>query len=189
MKRDKRQRLDWMPDSTSDRDFLVGSEQNRLRRIGILAALIGLVTDQASKLWLLFGYAIEQNQPIRVTPFFDIIAVWNYGISYGLFQQNSVLGQWVLLAVTGIALIFLCLWLWRAENRLSALSLGLIIGGAIGNGIDRMAYGAVFDFASFHFQSFSWYIFNAADVWIVAGVIGLLYDGFVSRPEKATNHE
>jgi len=165
------------------------SDLRAWRRAGLAAAFIGLITDQVSKLWLLFGYRIEQNQPIEVAPFFDIIAVWNYGISYGLFQQDSDLGRWVLLAITAAALVFLGRWLWRAESLVSALGLGLVIGGAIGNGIDRIAYGAVFDFASFHFRSFSWYIFNIADVWIVAGVAGLLYDAFVGSPEKATNRD
>jgi len=160
-----------------------------LRRIGVLAAVFGLVTDQASKLWLLFVADIERTQPIEVAPFFDLIAVWNLGISYGLLQQDSDLGRWILLAVTAVALVFLGFWLWRANSTLSAVSLGLIVGGAIGNGIDRLAYGAVFDFASFHIQSFSWYIFNVADIWIVAGVAGLLYDAFIGSPEKATNRD
>jgi len=160
-----------------------------LRRIGALIALIGLAVDQASKLWLLFGYGIEDNQPIEVLPFFDLVAVWNYGISYGLLQQDSNLGRWLLLAVTGLALAFLGFWMWRAQNRIAALSLGLIIGGALGNGIDRIAYGAVFDFAYFHIYGFSWYIFNMADVWIVAGVAGLLYDAFANSPEKAIKRD
>ena len=165
------------------------SNEQTMRRAGWLAALIGLATDQASKIWLLFFANIEQNQPFEVLPFLDIIAVWNYGISYGLFQQDTDIGRWILLAITAAALVFLYLWLRRADSWSSALGLGLIIGGAIGNGIDRVAYGAVFDFASFHIQTFSWYIFNLADVWIVAGVVGLLYDVASNSPEKATNRD
>jgi signal peptidase II len=105
---------------------------------------------------------------------------WNTGISYGLFRQEGPLGQWALLALKAIAAVLLWIWLTRASSRLTALSLGLIIGGAVGNAIDRLAYGAVADFVLFHITtetfSFQWYVFNLADVAIVAGVIGLIYD-------------
>lgn len=160
-----------------------------LRRLGLLVAAIGLVSDQAVKLWLLFGLDMQNRPPIELLPFFDVVAVWNYGISYGLFQQESDLGRAVLLGITVVALVFLIYWLWQAGSRVAAISLGLVIGGAIGNGIDRAVYGAVYDFAHFHIGSFSWYIFNLADVWIVAGVAGLLYDAFTTSPEKATNRD
>ena len=159
------------------------------RRIGFAAAVIGLILDQGSKLWLLFGYGLEARQPLEILPFLDFIVVWNYGISYGLFQQSTETGQLILLAITGAALVFLAIWLWRAHSLAAALGLGIIIGGAIGNGIDRFAYGAVFDFAHFHIGTFSWYIFNLADTWIVVGVAILLYDTLQARPEKATNRD
>jgi signal peptidase II len=100
-----------------------------------------------------------------------------------LFQTQGPVGQWVLLALKAGAVILLCLWLARAKNRLTALALGLIIGGAFGNAIDRLAYGWVADFVFFHIYTdswrFKWYVFNLADVAIVAGVIGLLYDSLV----------
>ena len=151
-----------------------------LTGLGICAALAALVIDQAVKLWLLNVYDIESNGAFAVTPFFDVVEVWNKGISYGLFWQESELGQWALLALKIVAVVLLWIWLSRITIRLSALSLGLIIGGAIGNAIDRVAYGAVFDFAHFHITTsgwnFSWYVFNLADVAIVVGVAGLLYD-------------
>jgi signal peptidase II len=108
------------------------------------------------------------------------VLAWNTGISYGLFRQEGPLGQWALLVLKLIAAALLWIWLARASSRLTALSLGLIIGGAVGNAIDRLAYGAVADFVLFHITtesfSFQWYIFNLADVAIVAGVVGLLYD-------------
>jgi signal peptidase II len=95
------------------------------------------------------------------------------------------LGQWALLALKAIAVILLWIWLARTSSRLTALSLGLIIGGAIGNAIDRFAYGAVADFVLFHLTtasfSFKWYVFNLADVAIVAGVVGLLYETLLDR--------
>ena len=126
---------------------------------------------------------------MRLGPFFDFVLTRNPGISYGLFQTQSALGQWVLLAVKAVAVLLLWLWLTRAHGRLTALSLGLIIGGAVGNAIDRLAYGWVADFVFFHITTaswrFDWYVFNLADVAIVAGVIGLLYESLVgATPQK-----
>ena len=148
-------------------------------RIGIATALLTLVLDQVTKLQALFVYDLPEREPVRLTPFLDLIVVWNYGISYGLFQQNTELGRWVLVAVSLAAALALSVWIRRASGRLLAASLGLIVGGALGNAIDRVAYGAVFDFIHLHVGSFSWYVFNVADAAIVAGVVGLLYDSFV----------
>jgi signal peptidase II len=123
-------------------------------------------------------------------PFFDLVLTRNTGISYGLFQTEGALGQGVLLAVKAAAVVLLWVWMAHARDWLTALSLGLIIGGAIGNAIDRLAYGWVADFVHFHITAgtwrFSWYVFNLADVAIVAGVIGLLYDSLMGeRAAKA----
>jgi len=135
-------------------------------------------------------FDLAANGPLRLGPFFDFVLTRNTGISYGLFQSSGPLGQWVLLAVKAAAVVLLWIWLARARDRLTALSLGLIIGGALGNAIDRLAYGWVADFVYFHVTTadwrFSWYVFNLADVAIVAGVIGLLYDSLVGeRAAKA----
>ena len=153
-----------------------------LTALGLMAALAALLLDQGSKLWLLFVYDLGARGAVALTPFFDLVLVWNLGISYGLFPTESALGQWVLLLFKLVAVILLWIWMTRVTSRWSALSLGLIIGGAIGNGIDRIAYGAVADFAHFHITTatwnFSWYVFNLADVAIVVGVAGLLYESF-----------
>jgi signal peptidase II len=148
-------------------------------RLGALTALATLVLDQASKLFLLFAYELPIREPLVLAPFVEFIVVWNRGISYGLFQQDSELGRWVLLAIMIAAAVGLAVWMARATSRLLAAALGLIIGGAVGNAIDRVAYGAVFDFVHFHVGSFSWYVFNVADAAIVAGVVGLVYDSLV----------
>ena len=148
-------------------------------RIGLTIALVTLALDQASKLWFLFGYDLRVHQPLVLAPFLEFIVVWNRGISYGLFQQESDLGRWILILLSLAASIWLTLWLWRTHQRFLAASLGLIVGGAVGNAIDRIAYEAVFDFVHIHVGTFSWYVFNVADAGIVAGVIGLLYDSLV----------
>jgi len=147
---------------------------------GFAVAAIVCAVDQASKLYLLFVFDLAANGPIRLGPFIDIILARNTGISYGLFQTQGPLGQWILLAFKAVAVALLWIWLAHAKDRLTALSLGLIVGGAVGNAIDRLAYGWVADFVLFHISAadwhFNWYVFNVADVAIVAGVIGLLYE-------------
>ena len=154
-----------------------------LTRFALAVALVAAAIDQAAKLWLLFVFDLGARGIVTLTPFLDLVLIWNTGISYGLLRQEGPLGQWVLLALKAAAVVLLWIWLARTSSRLTALSLGLIIGGAIGNAIDRLAYGAVADFVLFHVTtasfSFKWYVFNLADVAIVAGVIGLLYETLV----------
>jgi len=151
---------------------------------GLAVAAVACLVDQASKIYLLFVHDLAAN-PVRLGPFFDFVLARNTGISYGLFQTDSALGQWLLLGFKVVAVVLLWVWLARAGGRLAALSLGLIIGGAIGNGIDRLAYGWVADFVFFHVSGanwrFNWYVFNLADVAIVAGVAGLLYESLVAE--------
>jgi signal peptidase II len=147
---------------------------------GLGVAIAACLIDQLSKFWLLHAFDLADRGTVHVAPFIDFVLTWNTGISYGWFQQEGPLGQAVLLAFKVLAVVLLWLWLARSHYRLPALSLGLIIGGAIGNALDRFLYGAVADFVLFHVQTatwrFNWYVFNLADVAIVAGVIGLLYE-------------
>jgi signal peptidase II len=154
-----------------------------LLTIGLIAAVVALALDQASKFWLLWVFDIANRGVVHIAPFFDLVLTWNKGVSYGWFQTTSAASEVVLLGVKVAALIGLGVWLARAHSVLAATGLGLIIGGAIGNAIDRFTFGAVMDFALFHIEiagkDRDWYVFNLADVAIVAGVIGLLYDSFV----------
>jgi len=152
------------------------------RALGLWAAAAGFALDQGSKLWLLFGYEIgARSLPIPLAPFFDLTMAWNKGVSYSWFTADSRAGWLALIAVTLAATAFLAVWMWRATSALTAVSLGLIVGGALGNLVDRIAYGAVADFFHFHVGQFSWYVFNIADVAIVAGVAGLLYESLLRR--------
>jgi signal peptidase II len=155
-------------------------------RAGIIAAVITLILDQASKLWLLFVFDLARRGVVKVTPFFDLVLAWNVGISFGWFQSDSPTAQFALMAVKAIAVVALATWMAYSRTLLATIALGLIIGGAIGNAIDRFAYGAVVDFALFHIQigekTLNWYVFNLADVAIVAGVAALLYDSFLGVP-------
>jgi signal peptidase II len=155
---------------------------------GLAIALVGLLADQGVKLALLYPVRLAETGPIALAPFLELRLIWNYGISYGLFQQDGDVGRWVLVGVALVASLGMLIWITRAGSLLLALSLGLVVGGAIGNAIDRIVWGAVIDYVHLFLPSraFSWYVFNLADVWIVVGVIGLLYDSLVAGPKDAT---
>src|SRR3954464_3085201 len=158
-------------------------------RPGIIAAILTLVADQASKLWLLNVFDIAHRGAVRVTPFFDLVLAWNIGISFGWLQNDSQIAQLSLMAIKAVAVVLLAIWMVRSHTVMATTALGLIIGGAIGNAIDRLAYGAVVDFALFHIQiagnTYYWYVFNVADTAIFAGVAGLLYDSLLPRGDQS----
>jgi len=153
--------------------------------LGLVVAALTALADQALKLWLIYGFDLAHRGRFALAPYVDLVLNWNTGISYGLFRDQGTVGQWILFLVKVVAVALLWAWLARAPSRLSALALGLIIGGAVGNAIDRLTFGAVADFVLFHISTptwhFEWYVFNLADVAIVAGVIGLLWDALIPR--------
>ena len=155
-------------------------------RPGIIAAIAVLALDQATKLWLLRVFDIGHRGAVKLAPFFDLVLAWNPGISFGWFQNDSPMAQSLLMLIKAVAVMILAIWMARSRTALATIALGLIIGGAVGNAVDRFSYGAVVDFALFHLQiggnTFNWYVFNLADVAIVAGVAGLLYDSFLGVP-------
>ena len=155
--------------------------------LGLVVALSTFVADQALKLWIVFVYDLAARGRVEVLPFLDLVMVWNRGISYGLFQQDSGIGRLVLLGISLIACVLLVVWLRRENSGLAAVAIGLILGGAAGNGVDRAAYGAVADFVLLHAGGFEWYVFNIADAAIVVGVALLLYGALLQngRTEEA----
>ena len=151
----------------------------RVRLWGPLAPLVlGLAVlvfaiDQLHKYWMLNVYGINEKAPVSITSFFDLVMVWNKGVSYGLFTTHTQ--EW-LIALSLVITAVLWVWASGAERAFSAAAIALVIGGALANAFDRAVRGAVADFFHFHYQSFSWYVFNLADVAIVAGVVLLLYE-------------
>jgi signal peptidase II len=145
--------------------------------LGLGIAAMAAAADQIHKIWMIGLFEKEGVVRIELTPFFDLVMRWNPGISYGLLKQDSEAGRWALAAFSLCAVLALIYWLAQLQGRLAAISVGLIAGGALGNAIDRIRFGQVADFFSFHIGDwFHWYVFNLADVAIVAGVAGLLYD-------------
>jgi signal peptidase II len=158
-----------------------------LSPLGAWFALATLALDQASKWWVLLAYRLRQDpRPVPIAPFLNFVYVENRGISYGLLQLDSDLGQYLLAGLAGLAVLAMSVWLARGvTEKLVAASLGLIAGGAIGNAIDRLVLHGVADFIQLHAFGFYWYVFNIADAAIVAGVCGLLYESFVSSRNRA----
>jgi signal peptidase II len=150
------------------------------REMGLIAAALSLVADQGFKLFMLYGAGFAHMPPgqaVPVLPFFNLVMVWNPGISYGLFPASGRLGTFLLIGLSVVAVTVLSWLLWRATSRSLAIGYGLIIGGALGNNlVDRVIYGKVADFFHFYGFGYDWYVFNIADLTITLGAIAILYD-------------
>ncbi len=157
----------------------------RFSAFALIVAVLACAADQALKFWLLNGVHLADSRGIALGPYLDIVLAWNTGISYGLFPQESTAGVWGLMAFKVAAVVLLWAWLTHAQTRLTAAALGLILGGAVGNALDRLHWPGVMDFVLFHIDTtaftFRWYVFNLADVAIVAGVVALLYELLFGR--------
>lgn len=155
------------------------------RKWGWVIAAVALILDQASKNLLIYGYDFGRLGPLArivVLPFLDLVMVWNRGVSYGLLPAGGLTGTLLLSGFSLVAVVVLSWWMTRADRIALTAGLGLIIGGALGNVIDRILYGAVADFFHLHAYGRDWYVFNVADAAITIGVVMLLVDAFL-RPE------
>jgi signal peptidase II len=153
---------------------------------GLIVALAVVAADQAAKAWILDFFSSRGGEPVAVvTPFFNLVLTGNRGMSFGLFNNNAAMNTAVFTALAAVIVVALILWLRRAQNAMIRLALGLIIGGAIGNVVDRLTRGAVVDFLDFHLGDWHWFAFNLADAAICLGVAVLLLDGLLGRPKAA----
>ena len=157
-------------------------------RWGVMAYAVAAVVvalDQLSKYWVLDVAHLADRSPIRILPIFQLTLVWNPGVSFGLLRADSPTGRWLLVAFALAIVIALAVWARRMSRPLLALSVGLMLGGALGNNlIDRVRFGAVADFLDFHALFFPW-VFNVADSAISIGVALLLLDSFVHSRDRA----
>ena len=162
--------------------------QNRL--IGFLLIIVTLVLDQGTKFHVITDL-MNPPQVIPVTSFFNFTLAWNTGVSFSLFDSYGDLGTQLLLAVAGIISLIFMVWLWRSENRFLSAGLGMVIGGALGNIIDRVRYGAVMDFLDFYYGDYHWPAFNLADTFICVGVLFILIESFLEdkSSQKDTNQK
>jgi signal peptidase II len=157
-------------------------------RLGLPVAAGILVADQASKWWILDVARLPdvgQIPLLAAGPFgLDLTMVWNRGVTFGLFSGEGAWNHLILALLAAAIAAFLLRWMVRAENRLTAVALGAVVGGAIGNVIDRVRFGAVVDFVDAHAWGWHWYVFNVADAAIVCGVVALVADAlFRPKPE------
>ncbi len=141
--------------------------------LGIAAILVAILADQFSKWWII-GHLVA-GSALAFGDFFNVVKVWNSGVSFSMFSNHGKLGVVVLSLVAMTVCLFLLRWMWRETNRLKIVALGLIIGGAVGNVIDRVRYGAVLDFLDFHFKQYHWPAFNMADTFICIGACILIF--------------
>jgi signal peptidase II len=154
-------------------------------RAGAAMAVLVFALDQLSKYWVLHVIDLPAVGSIAVLPVFNLSMVWNQGVTFGLLNGGGA-GP-VVLALVALAVVFaLGLWLRRAERLLIGLALGAILGGALGNVLDRLRYGAVVDFLHFHIGPYSWYVFNLGDAAIVCGVAALVLDGVLPHRSAGT---
>ena len=153
-------------------------------KAGILAAVLVTAADQLSKLMILL-VVMQPPRVIEITEFFNLVLVWNRGVSFGMLQSCSIWGPILLGALTVGIIILLLFWLREASTRLCAIALGLVIGGALGNLTDRILYQAVVDFLDFHISGYHWPAFNVADSAITIGVICIIYESLFERNEKS----
>ncbi len=152
-------------------------------RAGLFLAILVLFLDQVSKLAIL-EWVKPQGAGIAITGFLAIVLVWNRGMSFGMFNTGDPIVPWILGAVAIAVAIGLLWWLARARHWLVIAGLGLVLGGAIGNFIDRVLYGAVVDFVLLHAGGWHFPAFNVADSAITLGVIALLWDSLFTKPES-----
>jgi len=151
--------------------------------IAVAAAIMAL--DHLTKWWILLS-VMQPPRIIEVTPFFNIVLTWNRGVSFGMFDTDSATGPWILSGLAVAVVIVLLIWLSKGPNLLITAALGLIVGGALGNVVDRFIHGAVVDFLDFHVAGYHWPAFNVADSAIVAGAGLLILDSlFAGRTGQA----
>lgn len=146
-----------------------------MRRLGFTLILGVLALDQLSKYWVINHLRLPEIGKIELSPIFDLTMVWNYGVSFGALKADAAWERWALVGLSGIIAFVFAVWLTRAQRAQTILALSLVIGGAIGNMIDRIRFGAVADFFDFSGLFFPW-VFNIADSAITVGAILLAID-------------
>ena len=148
------------------------------RLYGLFLGLLVLLADQWSKYWVLYGLDLPRRGMVRILPVLNFALVWNHGVTFGLLAGDNAAS--ILIAIAVIVVAVLLIWLWRSRTLPTALAVGAITGGAIGNIISRFRYGAVVDFIDAHIGAWHWYVFNVADAAIVCGVAALIIEGMTA---------
>ncbi|KQW73412.1 signal peptidase II [Phenylobacterium sp. Root77] len=164
----------------------MGAPLKSISKLGLAAyglAAFVILADQLSKYWILYVYDLPSRFSTPIAGPFSLTMVWNRGVSFGLFRADADLARWLLTIFSIGVAIALAIWVRKTDRPLLSLGLGLVIGGAIGNAIDRIRFGAVVDFLDFQRLGFFPWVFNVADSAITVGVVFLLLDSL--RKESA----
>jgi signal peptidase II len=157
----------------------------KFRLQGIILASFIFIADQAVKFIMIGPLALQSRMQIHILPMFNLTWAENRGVSMGFLEANSEAQRWMLVGMTALIATIVAVWMWREKLRGDVLALSLVLGGALGNIVDRIRYGYVVDYADLHFGAFRpFYIFNLADACITIGVLILLARAFLIR-EKA----
>ena len=164
---------------------LTASGTRSYTAFGLIVAAVVILLDQLTKWWILEVVMQPIPHVVEVTPFFNLVMAWNTGVSFGTFGSSHAFMPYVLSAVALAIVVALVMWLRQADRRYVALALGMVIGGAIGNVIDRFRFGAVADFLDFHIGGWHFWAFNVADSGIGVGVALLVLDGLFAGREKS----
>jgi len=157
----------------------------KMFKFGLVVAIIAVSLDQINKWYMLDIVDMMSGQTIHYNDYLDIVMVWNQGISFGLFQNEY--SQYIFSALSSVIIIILLIWLKKADRQFMAIAIGFIIGGAIGNIIDRTTYGAVADFYYFHLGDYYWPAFNIADSTIFIGAAMLIIDSLFLHDHNKRN--
>lgn len=166
-----------------------------MMRLGLAFAAVVIVLDQVTKAWVIdlmrplgvWETPFYSPTRIEVLPFFDLVMAWNRGVSFGIFNNAGSWNAVVLSALSLAICVALVVWMKKAHSRIIALALGGIVGGALGNVIDRVRYGAVADFLDVHVMGYHWPAFNLADSAITVGAVVLVLDSLFARPTSSKN--
>ena len=158
-------------------------------RIGGIFALIVFVIDRLSKWWFIDVFELPGKGTVEILPIFDVVMVWNRGVSFGFLSASDDFGRWALVALNLIIVAVLIYWLKGAKNYILSGAIGLVIGGAFGNIYDRVKFGAVADFFQFHWESWYFAVFNVADSFIFIGAVLLIFNSTFGSDAKTQNKE
>lgn len=162
----------------------------KFRLQGLMLASFIFIADQAVKFIMIGPLALQSRGGIHILPFFDLTWAENFGVSMGFLEAKSETQRWLLVGLTAAIALIVAVWMWREKLRGDVFALSLVLGGALGNIVDRVRYGYVVDYADLHFGTFRpFYIFNLADACITIGVLILLARAFLLREKAPANDQ
>lgn len=158
-------------------------------KVGAISALVIFIVDRISKWWFIDIFDLPNKGVVEILPIFDVVMVWNSGVSFGFLSENGDFGRWALVVLNLIIVGVLIYWLRSTKNLFLSCAIGLVIGGAFGNIYDRVKFGAVADFFQFHWNEWYFAVFNVADSFIFIGAVLLIFNSTFGADAKDQNEQ